>query len=106
MSQISETDHYDRLADRAQFSVQHVPPGMASPSEATFHFRRYQLAAGILPVYLLLMEEPDGRMGWRCEFRSDVFPCAEWMSLIKELLADMATLAEDEMRPIVKVLGG
>ena len=91
----------------AQFSVQHVPPGMAGPAapDATFRFRRYQISASILPVHLLLMEEPDGRMGWHCEFRSDVFRCAEGMSLIRELLADMVTLAGDETRPIVKLLG-
>jgi len=91
----------------AQFSVQHVPPGMAGPCAplATFRFQRYQLVAGILPVHLLLMEEPGGRMGWHCEFRTDVFRCAEGMSLIKELLADMTTLAGDETRPMVEVLG-
>lgn len=45
-------------------------------------------------------------MGWHCELRIDVLRCAEGMSLIKELLADMVMLAEEEMRPIVKVLGG
>jgi hypothetical protein len=91
----------------AQFSVQHVPPGMAGPCapDAAFRFQRYQIAASFLPVHLLLMEEPDGRMGWHCEFRSDVFQCAEGMSLIRELLADTATLARDETKPIAEVLG-
>jgi hypothetical protein len=91
----------------AQFSVQHVPPAMAGPcaSDATFRFQRYQISASFQSVQLLLMEEPDGRMGWHCEFRSDIFRCAEGMSLIRELLADMVTLAGDETRPMVEVLG-
>jgi hypothetical protein len=91
----------------AQFSVQHVPPGMGGPCapDATFRFQRYQIAASFLPVHLLLMEEPGDRMGWHCEFRSDVFRCAEGMSLIRELLADTATLARDETKPIAEVLG-
>jgi hypothetical protein len=91
-----------------QFSVQHVPPGMAGPcdSGALFRFQRYQISASFHHVQLLLMEEPDGRMEWHCEFRSDVFRCAEGMSLIKEMLTDVATLARDETRPVVEVLGG
>jgi hypothetical protein len=110
----ASTPYFELLANvhdprilAAQLTVQHVPPGLAGPfsPEAAFRFQRYQLVASPLPMHLLLMEEPDGRMWWGCEFRTDIFLIAEAMSLTKGLLADVMALAEREQEPIAKVLG-
>lgn len=91
----------------AQFTIQHVPPGLAGPSspDAMFRFQRYQLAASPLPAHLLLMEEPDGRMWLGCEFRTDIFRVAEATSLSRGLREDLVALAEHEHEPIAKILG-
>ncbi|TDD96806.1 condensation domain-containing protein [Actinomadura rubrisoli] len=100
----------DRNVVSAQITVQHVPPESAGPSENprpeefTLRFQRYRIAASALPLHLLLMEEPDGRMWWGGEFRSDVFRPAEGAALVRGVLDDVATLAERSGDPIAKAL--
>jgi hypothetical protein len=79
---------------------------MAGPlaPDAASRFRRYRVVASILPVHLLLMEEPDGRLWWGCQFRTDIFRVAEAMELIKGVVADTVRLVKRDGEPVSKVL--
>jgi hypothetical protein len=51
------------------------------------------------------MEEPDDRMWWGSEFRTDVLRPVEANGLVRGVLADALALAERPMEPIFEVLG-
>jgi hypothetical protein len=70
----------------------------------TFRFRRYRLTASALHLHLLLMEEPDGRMWWACEYRTDVFRPGEAGTLVRAVLGDTAALLERPGEPIGTVI--
>lgn len=99
----------DRQTVEAPLTLQYVPPQFVAAGEAdpswpvAFRFRRYRLVASALPLHLLLMEEPGGRMWWSSEFRTDYLRPGVAADLFHGTLSDVLALAARPGDPIADV---